>query len=202
MFSPQLTVTVSSARVWGRDLSTDSPRAQTPSGYRHQSLDLFSSGCSLSASTPPPGCHGLYPVGNHGSEAAAGSVSQPARQQDGGGGGRVQHQPHSGLHLLQHQSGTLPAAARAHVSRSNGQDQILVYISSHCIPLHSFIHSLIFCFFHHGESVIFKWGSLLTRRDRKTRQKRGIFHVDLKKMKKYKFLGFVSQQHPEMDFLN
>lgn len=61
--------------------------------------------------------HGLHAVRNHGGQAAAdaGSSGQPARDQDGGGGGRVQHQPHTGLHLLQHQPGPLPAATRPHV---------------------------------------------------------------------------------------
>lgn len=63
-----------------------------------------------------PQCHGLHPVRDHGSKAAA-AVARPARQQDSGGGGWVQHQPDAGLHLLQHQPGTLSATTRPHVSR-------------------------------------------------------------------------------------
>lgn len=68
--------------------------------------------------TPTSRLHGVHPVRDHGSPEAAvpGSDTRPEGRPHGGGSGRVQHQPHAGLHLLQHQPGTIPAAARSHVS--------------------------------------------------------------------------------------
>lgn len=61
-------------------------------------------------------CHGVHSVGDHGgSEAAAAATAAEGWRSAGGGGGWVQRQPHPGLHLLQHQPGPLPAAARPHV---------------------------------------------------------------------------------------
>lgn len=62
--------------------------------------------------------NGFHTVRNHGGKAAAvpGPVTHSERQQGGCGGRRVQYQPHTGFHLLQHQPGPLPATACPHVS--------------------------------------------------------------------------------------
>lgn len=119
MFSPRRTV--SSARVWVcQDASHPiHPPALEPK--KTPAAKLSQRDSSLCCTTSRPQCHGLHSVRDHGGEAAtvAGTVACPAREQDCGGGGRVQHQPHTGLHLLQHQPGTLPATTCPHVSRQN-----------------------------------------------------------------------------------
>lgn len=62
-------------------------------------------------------CHGFHTFGNHGSPTTAATVSE--RRKRSGGGGRIQRQPDSSLHLLQHQPGSLPAAPRPHVRNSH-----------------------------------------------------------------------------------
>lgn len=92
--------------------------------WTRQNWLCLSGGCFASSAvptltlSPTSRRHGFHPVRDHGSPEAAvpGSEPWPEGRPHGGGGGRVQHQPHAGLHLLQHQPGTIPAAARSHVS--------------------------------------------------------------------------------------